>query len=65
MGDTETIGLNEVREFQQYWSIERLRNLTLEEYTNLNKENSLTYWLESKTEHAGSIWGGGQGECGG
>ena len=32
--------------------------MTLEEYSNLDKDTGLTYWLEAKTENAGSIWGG-------
>lgn len=32
--------------------------MTLSEYTNLNRDNSFCYWLESKTYDLGSIWGG-------
>ena len=32
--------------------------MTLEEYTNLNREDSFCYWLEVKTQELGSIWGG-------
>lgn len=32
--------------------------MKLDEYTNLNRENSFCYWLESKTVELGSIWGG-------
>ena len=32
--------------------------MPLEDYTNLNKENSFCYWLESRTSDLGSIWGG-------
>ena len=32
--------------------------MTLEEYSNLNRDNSFCYWLEAKTEDLGSIWGG-------
>lgn len=32
--------------------------MTLEEYSNLNRDNSFCYWLEAKTKELGSIWGG-------
>lgn len=44
--------------FLQEWPLERLQSMSLEEYTNLNREDSFCYWLESKTEGLGSIWGG-------
>ena len=44
--------------FLQQFPIENLGNMTLEEYTNLNRDNSFCYWLESKTYELGSIWGG-------
>jgi len=51
--------------FLKVWPIERLKTLTLEEYTtsadDRNGENPdypFTYWLESLTEDLGSIWGG-------
>lgn len=45
-------------DFQNRFPIERLINLPIEEYTNLNRDNSFCYWLETKTESLGSIWGG-------
>lgn len=45
-------------DFQNQFPIERLKNLSIEEYTNLNREDSFCYWLETKTESLGSIWGG-------
>lgn len=44
--------------FQKQFPIEKLRTLSIEEYTNNERENSFCYWLESKTEKLGSIWGG-------
>lgn len=44
-------------DFLEEFPIERLENLSLEEYTNLEKSNSFCYWLESRTENLGSIWG--------
>ena len=46
------------QDFQKEFPIEKLRNLTLEEYTNLNKDNSFCYWIETKTRSLGSIKGG-------
>jgi 5-methylcytosine-specific restriction protein B len=34
-----------IRKFQETWPIEKLKTMSLEEYTNLDK-NSFTYWLE-------------------
>lgn len=45
-------------QFLHQFPIENLGNMTLEEYSNLNKDNSFCYWLESKTYDLGSIWGG-------
>ena len=45
-------------EFQSKFPLEKIKNLKLEEYTNLNREDSFCYWLEKKTESLGSIWGG-------
>ena len=45
-------------EFLSQFPIEKLEYMTLNEYTNLDKENSFCYWLESKTYELGSIWGG-------
>jgi 5-methylcytosine-specific restriction protein B len=43
--------------FLQEWPLSRIQNMTLEEYTNLEK-TSFCYWLEAKTHDLGSIWGG-------
>ena len=45
-------------QFLQQFPIESLENMTLEEYSNLNRDNSFCYWLEAKTKELGSIWGG-------
>lgn len=45
-------------QFLQQFPIENLGNMTLEEYSNLNKDNSFCYWIESRTSDLGSIWGG-------
>ena len=46
------------KQFLQQFPIEHLGDMTLEEYTNLNREDSFCYWLEVKTQELGSIWGG-------
>ena len=46
------------KQFLQQFPIDYLGNMTLEEYTNLNREDSFCYWLEVKTQEVGSIWGG-------
>lgn len=44
--------------FLNTFPIEKLNVLTLDEYTNLERNNSFCYWVETKTEKLGSIWGG-------
>lgn len=46
------------QEFQAKFPLESLETLPLDKYTNLNKDDSFCYWLESKTTELGSIWGG-------
>ena len=45
-------------EFLKTWPLSRLKKMTLDEYTNLNKSDSFCYWMEKITESLGSIWGG-------
>lgn len=45
-------------DFLLAWPPERIRNMTLQEYTNLEKKDALIYWLESRLDKLGSIWGG-------
>jgi MoxR-like ATPase len=51
-------GHKEQQEFATEWPIGKLENITLDQYTNLDRETSFCYWIEAKTEHTGSIWGG-------
>ncbi|WP_308142725.1 AAA family ATPase [Burkholderia pseudomallei] len=48
--------------FLARWPLNALNTLTLEQYTQIKGDktdgDSFTYWLESKTEEVGSIWGG-------
>ena len=46
------------QEFLDYWPLEKLQIMTLEEYTDTNRENSFCYWLEHITRDLGSIVGG-------
>ncbi len=46
-----------LKDFKTEWTYERIKCMTLQEYTNLNK-NSLCYWLEAIANDLGSIWGG-------
>lgn len=36
--------------FIEEWPEERVKKMTLQEYTNLNKSDSFCYWLEARTE---------------
>lgn len=50
--------LHQLKEtFLKEWPLNRIQNMVLEEYTNLEK-TSFCYWLEAKTTDLGSIWGG-------
>jgi hypothetical protein len=54
----ESTDLYQLKEaFLQEWPLSRIKGLTLDEYTNLDK-TSFCYWLEAKTTDLGSIWGG-------
>ena len=46
------------KQFQEAFPIEYLKEMPLEKYTNLNREDSFCYWLESRTNSLGSLWGG-------
>jgi len=51
-------GTQEQIDFIKEWPFDRVKRMTLEEYTNSEKDTAFIYWLEKKTENAGSIWGG-------
>jgi hypothetical protein len=44
--------------FLETFPMESLENMILDQYTNLNRSDSFCYWIESKTEPLGSVWGG-------
>lgn len=45
-------------EFLEKWPIERLKSMSLSEYSNVGNKDTFTYWIESRLEPMGSIWGG-------
>lgn len=45
-------------EFLGVWPPERVRQMTLEEYTNPDRDDAFVYWLEARLDRLGSIWGG-------
>lgn len=45
-------------EFLARWPMESLRSMSLEEYSQAGSKDCFTYWLETRTEDLGSIWGG-------
>lgn len=44
--------------FIEKFPLETLKDMSLELYTNLNRQDSFCYWLESILYNLGSIWGG-------
>lgn len=46
------------QEFLDRWTIENIEQMSLDEYTNLDRNDSFTYWLERKTENVLGIGGG-------
>jgi 5-methylcytosine-specific restriction protein B len=44
--------------FLTAWPIDRLSAMSLEDYSSVGSEDTLTRWLESRTEQLGSTWGG-------
>ena len=46
------------QEFKNVWPVDRVKTMTLPEYTNSGRKDTFTYWLESKLDKLGSIWGG-------
>src|SRR4249919_1549666 len=46
------------QEFLDVWPLERLRVMTLAEYTTVGDKDSFSYWIESRLDGYGSIWGG-------
>jgi 5-methylcytosine-specific restriction protein B len=51
-------GTQEQEDFLKEWPIQRIENISLDEYSNSDRDSGFIYWLEKRTEHTGSIWGG-------
>jgi 5-methylcytosine-specific restriction endonuclease McrBC GTP-binding regulatory subunit McrB len=45
-------------EFLQVWPATRLAEMTIDEYTKAGSQDTFTYWIESRLDKLGSIWGG-------
>jgi 5-methylcytosine-specific restriction enzyme B len=45
-------------EFLSAWPVLRLASMTVDEYTRAGSKESFTYWIESRLDEMGSIWGG-------
>lgn len=45
-------------EFLRAWPLTRLSAMTLDEYSHAGSKDSFTYWIESRLDALGSIWGG-------
>ena len=45
-------------EFQKTWPIDRLKTMSLAEYSKAGDQDTFTRWLEVKLAESGSIWGG-------
>lgn len=45
-------------DFINLFPLETLKQLPLEKYTNLKRDDSFCYWLEAVAHELGSIWGG-------
>jgi len=44
--------------FLKEWPLERLRKMTLQEYTAAGRDHTFTAWIERRLDKMGSIWGG-------
>jgi len=45
-------------EFLSVWPASRLATITLDDYSQAGSKDSFTYWIESRMDELGSIWGG-------
>lgn len=58
MNSDHNHGIQQQIEFLNEWPVSRLEKMTLDEYSNLDRQSSFCYWLEMKTRMSGSIVGG-------
>ncbi|MBT0651543.1 McrB family protein [Geomobilimonas luticola] len=45
-------------EFLSTWPLERVKVMSLAEYTNVGNKDTFIYWIEKRLDQMGSIWGG-------
>lgn len=45
-------------QFLKEWPINKLYEMTLDDYAKAGEKGTLTHWIESKLDKLGSIWGG-------
>lgn len=45
------------KQFQEKFSLEKIRTMTLDEYNNTNRSDSFCYWVETRLKSLGSIQG--------
>jgi len=45
-------------EFLSAWPLERVKTMSLAEYTNVGNKDTFIYWIEKRLDQMGSIWGG-------
>ncbi len=45
-------------EFLSVWPASRLTTMTLDDYSQAGSKDSFAYWIESRLDELGSIWGG-------
>lgn len=57
-----TSGEKIFKEFQEHWGLEKVKNMTLEEYTGVGENrDDFTYWIEHKLHNLGKFGGGDSG----
>lgn len=45
-------------QFLSVWPASRLATMTLDEYSKVGSKDTFTYWIESRLDKMGSVWGG-------
>lgn len=45
-------------EFSTVWSVEKLKAIDLKSYVEAGDKNTFCYWIESRLDKLGSVWGG-------
>ena len=55
--NTDKITRQKLSAFLANWPLDKVKNMALEEYTNVSNKNTFCYWLEFETEILGRIGG--------